>query len=208
MSEITIIRHGQTLWNVQRRMQGQSDSPLSEDGVRQARLLAQRLAKREFTTLYSSDSGRAQHTANCVAEVTGHRVIVDSRLRERHFGIFEGLTGPEIEARHPEAFTRWKSRDPEYVVPGGESALAFRDRAQKCLQDIATRHAGESVVVVTHGLVLDVIYRAAYGIPLGEPRFHELVNAGINQIRYVAGTWRVDVWGDGSHLEEGLRSSI
>jgi probable phosphoglycerate mutase len=185
-------------------MQGHSDSPLSEVGVLQARLLAQRLAKMKFDVLYSSDSGRAQSTARSIADATGHELVVDSRLRERHFGIFEGLTGPEIQARHPDAYALWRTRDPAYVVPGGESLLAFRERAQGCLNEIAMRHPQELVVVVTHGLVLDLIYRAANGIALEEPRVHELVNAGINRLRFDAGTWHIEVWGDGSHLENWM----
>ena len=204
MTQLILIRHGQTEWNEERRMQGHSDSPLTQTGVLQARLLARRLAQMKFAALYSSDSGRAHDTARSIAEITGHDVIVDSRLRERHFGVFEGLTGPEIQVRHPEAYTRWRSRDPAYVVPGGESALAFRERAQGCLHEIAMRHAQELVVVVTHGLVLDLIYRAANGIALEVPRVHELVNAGINRLRFDDGTWHIEVWGDGSHLENWM----
>ena len=208
MTRLILIRHGQTLWNEQRRMQGHSDSPLTQTGLRQAFLVGRRLEQIKFTALYSSDSGRARHTARIVADVTGHNVIVDRRLRERSFGIFEGLTGPEIEKRYPEAYAQWRSRDPAYVMPGGESALAFRDRVQGCLHEIATRQAQELVVVITHGLVLDLVYRAANGIPLEEQRLHELVNAGINQLRFDAGIWHIEVWGDGSHLEQGMPTAL
>ena len=164
MSQLILIRHCETLWNRERRMQGHSDSPLSDIGMRQAQLLARRLQEMKFTSLYCSDSGRAQHTARSVAELTGHELIVEPRLRERHFGIFEGLTALEIEAQHPAAYARFKSRDPHYAVPGGESATGFRDRALACLTEIAGRHVGELVVIVTHGLVCDVAYRAAHGI--------------------------------------------
>src|SRR5688572_19962610 len=93
MTQLILIRHGETLWNTQHRMQGHADSPLTEDGLRQARQLAQRLTQIEFKALYSSDSGRALETARIVAAATGHEIIVDSRLRERNFGVFEGLTG-------------------------------------------------------------------------------------------------------------------
>jgi len=204
MTHLVLIRHGETLWNQQHRMQGHTDSPLTETGARQARLLAQRLAQMEFTALYSSDSGRALETARSVATATGHEVIVDSRLRERNFGVFEGLTGKEMHTLHPDAFTRFKTLDPEFVVPGGESAVAFRDRALGCLREIVTRHTDKVAVVVTHGLVLDMVYRAAYRIPLDEPRTFELMNAGINRCRYNRDIWQVDVWADGSHLEPDL----
>ena len=204
MSQLILIRHGETLWNRERRMQGHSDSPLSDIGMRQAQLLARRLQEMKFTSLYCSDSGRAQHTARSVAELTGHELIVEPRLRERHFGVFEGLTALEIEAHHPAAYARFKSRDPHYVVPGGESAAAFRDRALACLTEIAGRHAGELVVIVTHGLVCDVAYRAANGIELTARRDFALVNAGINRFRYEGGAWHAEVWGDAGHLDADL----
>ena len=132
MTQLILIRHGETVWNQQRRMQGHSDSPLSETGMRQARLLARRLKQIEFSTLYSSDSGRAHHTARSVAAVTGHDIVLEPRLRERHFGAFEGLTGSEIEAKYPADYARFKSRDQAHVIPGGESASQFRARVSAC----------------------------------------------------------------------------
>jgi probable phosphoglycerate mutase len=199
-----LIRHGETVWNREHRMQGHSDSPLSETGLEQARLLAQRMTSFDFSTLYCSDSGRAHHTARIVAGATGHPLQVEPRLRERHFGVFEGLTGPEMQAQHAEAYERFKSRDPDYAVPGGESAQAFRNRALSCLMEIAQRHPGELVVVVTHGLVCDVAYREAKGIDLMARRDFDLVNAGINRFRIDDGKWHAEVWGDASHLHAGL----
>ncbi|MEO7728569.1 MAG: histidine phosphatase family protein [Burkholderiales bacterium] len=204
MTQLILIRHGETVWNREHRMQGHSDSPLSETGLTQAQLLAQRLKDIRFTALYCSDSGRAHHTARTVAEVTGHKLIVEPRLRERHFGVFEGLTGPEMAAQHPEAYARFKSRDPHYAVPGGESATAFRDRALACLTEIAGRHANELVVIVTHGLVCDVAYRAANGIDLMARREFDLVNAGLNRFRFENDKWHSEVWGDASHLNPAL----
>ena len=188
-------------------MQGHSDSPLSETGLKQARRLAGRLKQMPFGTLYSSDSGRAHHTARSVAEVTGHDVVVEPRLRERNFGVFEGLTGPQMQEQHPEAYAQFKSRDPEYVVPGGESARAFRDRALRCLREIAQKHSGEVVVIVTHGLVLDIAYRAAGNIELTAPRTFKLINASLNHFRYDGDAWHIESWGDAEHLGDDLNTS-
>ena len=208
MTQLILIRHGETVWNQQRRMQGHSDSPLSETGERQARQLALRLKQFAFSALYSSDSGRAHHTARSVAEVTGHDIVLEPRLRERHFGVFEGLTGGEIEANYPADYARFKSRDQAHVIPGGESALQFRARVFACFHEIAARHAGELVVAITHGLVLDALYRAALGIATELPRIHELVNAGINRLRYDGGAWHIEVWADGSHLDASVLTSV
>lgn len=204
MAKLILIRHGETQWNRERRMQGHSDSPLSEVGLRQAQLLAQRMKNFEFHALYCSDSGRAHHTARTVAEVTGHKLIVEPRLRERHFGLFEGLTAVEIQERHAEAYEKFKSRDPDYAVPGGESAAAFRERALACLAEIAMRHPSEVVVIVTHGLVCDIAYRAAKDIDLMARRDFHLVNAGLNHFRFEDGRWHVDHWGDAAHLDVEL----
>jgi probable phosphoglycerate mutase len=200
MTQLILIRHGETVWNRERRMQGHLDSPLSATGLRQAHLVARRLAQIEFDALYSSDSERAHRTARSVAEVTGHAIVVEPRLRERHFGVFEGLTGSEIQSNYPADYLRFQSRDPEFVVPGGESALAFRSRVLGCLGEIAERHAGSVVVVVTHGLVLDQLYRAAHGLPLNVLRGNDLINASLNTFRYDTGQWRLECWGDAAHL--------
>lgn len=181
-------------------MQGHQDSPLSETGWRQARQLGQRMANVAFSVLYSSDLGRAQETARSVADVTGHEIAIDDRLRERHFGVFEGLTAGEIEARYPAEYACFKSHDPAYVVPGGESAQQFRERSIACLQELAERHAGDTIAVVTHGLVLDIAYRAAHAIALGEPRPVPLLNASLNIFHYGGQRWHCESWGDVGHL--------
>ncbi|MDP2241418.1 MAG: histidine phosphatase family protein [Burkholderiales bacterium] len=203
MTQLILVRHGETLWNRERRMQGQRDSPLSDTGKHQARRLGQRLADLSFSVLYSSDLGRAYETARSVAAVTGHEIAVDTRLRERHFGVFEGLTSDEIESGFPAEFDCFKSRNPAYVIPGGESAQQFRDRCLSVLEEIAERHLGATVVVVTHGLVLDVAYREAHAIALGEPRPVPLLNASLNVFHYGNRHWRCETWGDVSHLQGG-----
>jgi probable phosphoglycerate mutase len=200
MTQLFVVRHGETLWNREKRMQGQTDTVLSETGRQQAAALGRRLSSMAFAALYSSDLLRAWDTAQAIAAQTGWKIAADSRLRERRFGIFEGLTHDEIDERYPHELTRFQSRDPDYVVPGGESAHAFHARCLPCLQEIAERHRGGEAVVVTHGLVLDALYRAAHGMTLGEPRTVPLLNASVNVFRYGGGAWRLETWGDVSHL--------
>jgi 2,3-bisphosphoglycerate-dependent phosphoglycerate mutase len=201
MTRVILIRHGETAWNRDRRMQGQTDMPLSKEGRAQAVALGARLAGARFAALYSSDLVRAMDTARSVAEATGHDIVTDARLRERAFGIFEGLTGAEIAARYPDELERFHSRDPDYVVPSGESARVFHARCLGCLVEIAERHAGEEVAVVTHGLVLDAIYRAAYAMPFEAPRTVPLLNASLNVFVRNDGAWRMESWGDVDHLQ-------
>lgn len=203
MTDILLVRHGETLWNQQGRMQGQQDSPLTELGVRQARQLALRLKTVSFAALYSSDLGRAYRTAVSIADETGHEVISDVRLRERNFGIFEGLTNSEIRERYPDYHAVFSRRDPDFAMPGGESAVMFHARCLACLADIADRHSGQSIVVVAHGLVLDAVYRAALGMRIEQPRGFPLLNCSINTFRYQDGAWSAVTMCDVTHLEAG-----
>lgn len=200
MTQLILIRHGETLWNTERRMQGQLDSPLTERGLWQARQLGLRLQKQVFTALYSSDLPRAARTAEQIAAVTGHDIRKDQRLRERHFGVFEGMTQKEMQACEPEAYERFMSRDPQYAVPGGESPAAFFARCRTTLEDIAQRHADETIAIVTHGLVLDSAYRAATGLTLDAQRPVPLVNASLNWFAFDGERWSAGLWGDAEHL--------
>jgi probable phosphoglycerate mutase len=205
MDETTliVIRHGETAWNREKRMQGTTDTPLSEVGRAQAQALGRRLADRGFAALYASDLSRALDTARNIAEHTGREIVTDPRLQERRFGIFEGLTAEEIVARYPEEHARFSSRDPDYAVPGGESARSFTWRCIGCLAEIGARHSGDEVVVVTHGLVLDSLYRAAHGLDHGARRPVPLINASLNVFGYDGRAWRLELWGDVSHLAPG-----
>ena len=202
-TEIVLIRHGETVWNSERRMQGQRNSSLSELGRAQARALARRMQNEPFDFLYSSDLDRAVETARAIAAATGHEIRIDSRLRERCFGIFEGLTRDEMKERHPEEYTRFRERDPDYCMPGGESARAFHERCMGVLHDIVGRHTGRRIVVVAHGLLLVALYRAAHALELTEPRTQlELINASLNVFGYADARWRMLSWADQAHLQD------
>jgi probable phosphoglycerate mutase len=199
-TKLIIVRHGETSWNREKRMQGTTDTQLSDLGRAQAQALGRRLKGHDFAALYSSDLSRALHTARAIAEHTGREVVTDERLRERCFGIFEGLTAAEIIARYPGEHSLFASHDPDYEVPGGECARGFVERCLGCLAAIADRHPGAEVVVVSHGLVLDSLYRAAHGLAHGAPRPVPLINASLNRFGYGRGAWRMELWGDVSHL--------
>ena len=198
-----MVRHGETAWNREKRMQGATDTQLSDVGRAQAQALGRRLAGHGFGALYSSDLSRARDTARAIATHTGRAVVTDPRLQERRFGIFEGLTTEEIKSRYPREHALFASGDPDYEVPGGESARGFTQRCIGCLSEIAGRHRGGEVVVVTHGLVLDSLYRAAHGLDHGAPRPVPLINASLNLFGYGNGAWRLVLWGDVSHLAAG-----
>jgi len=201
---LLLIRHGETAWNAEHRIQGRLDVPLSATGVWQTRQLAQRLADEPIDAVVSSDLARAWMTGAPLAEARGLQMIAEPRLRERVFGIFEGKTLDEIAAQHPDELAAWRSRDVDWQVPEGESGTEFIARALAALHDIVLAQRGRTVAVVTHGGVLDVVYRNARALPWDAPREHLMLNASINRVQGQAAPLQLEIvdWGDVSHLEQ------
>ncbi|MGZ9031223.1 MAG: histidine phosphatase family protein [Burkholderiaceae bacterium] len=209
-TQLLVIRHGETAWNAEHRIQGHLDIPLSSTGMRQAGRLAERLANEPVHAVYSSELARAWLTAEPVAERLGLQVLPEPRLRERSFGIFEGLTLDEIAAQHPEAFRLWRGRDPAWAMDGGETGQQLIDRVLEALHDIAGRHRDETVALVTHGGVLDVAYRAARALDWDAPREHQMLNASINRVRVTFSPPALAMldWGDVAHLTESRDETL
>jgi probable phosphoglycerate mutase len=198
------IRHGETGWNRESRFQGHLNSALNDEGLAQAHALGERLAGERFDLLLSSDLGRALQTASAIALRTGHEIVIESRLRERRMGIFQGLTPTEVQARYPQEYARFSSHDPDYVIPEGESARQLFERSVCCFTELARRHAGLTLATVTHGGVLAMLYRHAVAMPLEAPRDFPLHNTGVNRFRHRMGAWQLQSWGDIAHLENAL----
>jgi probable phosphoglycerate mutase len=207
MTELCLVRHGETAWNAEHRVQGQLDTPLSEIGQRQALAVARVLVAGgagRFAALYSSDLARARDTAAPTAHALRLEIRVEPRLRERHYGVFERLTYAECERRYPGDYARFLAHDPEFDFRTGESLRAFYERAVGCLEEIAARHPGEGVLVFTHGGVLDKLYRRVTGMPLTEPRDFRIPNGGLNRVEARREGWRILSWAEESHLEGAL----
>lgn len=205
LTRVIAVRHGETAWNVQTRIQGQIDIGLNDAGRWQAQRLARALADERFDAVYASDLQRAADTARAVAEHHGLALRTDVGLRERGFGEFEGLTWAEVEQQHPEASRRWRDREAAFGPPGGETLASFHERAVSALAAIAARHRGQHIVVVTHGGVLDMLYRAASRIALDAPRTWQLGNASINRVLHGDQGFTLVGWNDHFHLNEPAR---
>ena len=202
-TRITAVRHGETAWNVETRIQGQLDIPLNETGRWQAQRLARALAARESNAaIYSSDLLRAWDTAISIADATKLTLKTDEGLRERGFGTFQGKTYAEIEATWPQDTLRWRKREPDWSPPEGESLLQFRQRVLDTAQTLAARHMGEQIVMVAHGGVMDVLYRAATGLDLQATRTWALGNAAINRLLWTPDGFTIVGWADTSHLDD------
>lgn len=200
-TRILLVRHGQTAWNHDQRIQGHIDIALNAVGQQQAQRLAQSLGDEPMAAVYASDLSRARDTAQAVSEYTGTALYIDPALRERHYGAFEGLTFDDIETQWPEQVQAWRRRDPDFAPDGGESLLDLVERVVPAVHAIARRHAGEQIMLVTHGGVIDVLYRAASGMDLSAKRSWDLTNTAINRLLWTAQGLSLVGWGDVRHLE-------
>lgn len=207
MTELILLRHGETAWNRELRFQGQVDVPLNEVGCEQARRAGSALAAIDsINAIVSSDLQRARQTAELVAHRLGLRVELDRALREQAFGQADGLSVPELQERHPEAWDRWLQFDATYAFPGtAESAIRFSDRILGALVGIANRYPVQRVLIVTHGGVLDMVYRTATKQPLSGPRQCSIPNAAINRVAFElrAGVISAEIleWANITHLD-------
>ena len=201
-TRILAIRHGETAWNVDGRIQGQLDVGLNETGRWQARRLALALSSEAISAIYASDLGRAWDTAQTLAASKGLTVDADAGLRERCFGVFEGKTFVEAEALWPEQTLRWRKREPDFATEGGESLRQLRDRVRQAVGQIARRHAGEQIALVSHGGVMDALYRWATGQEMQAPRTWVLGNAAINRLLWTPDAVALVGWSDTGHLQD------
>jgi len=200
-TRVIAVRHGETAWNVDSRIQGQLDISLNDMGLWQARRVAQALEDEPIAAIYASDLARAWQTALEIAQSHGIEVASDTGLRERSFGLFEGRTFADIDAALPDQARLWRTRDPEFAPEGGESLLTFRERVTGTAARLATRHPGELVVMVAHGGVMDVLYRAATRQELQAPRTWHLGNAAINRLLWTPQGFTLVGWADTAHLQ-------
>jgi probable phosphoglycerate mutase len=201
-TRIIAIRHGETAWNVDTRIQGHLDIPLNARGRWQAAQLAQALADESIKAVYASDLARAWETAGHVAKLQNLDITPEIGLRERGFGTFEGKTFLEIEADLPDQAQRWRNRDPLFTPPGGESLVDLRERVLEAASRLAARHPGELIAMVGHGGVMDVLYRAATRQSIDAPRTWALGNAAINRLMWTPQGFSLVGWADVQHLDE------
>lgn len=205
MTEILLIRHGETAWNAVRRLQGHLDIPLNAEGERQAAALGRALLDESLDAIYSSDLQRARQTAQEIAAPRGMAVQVERGLRERCYGAFEGMLYAEIQQRYPEAHAAWQARDIDVRFPQGvhtaETMREFSERVVDTITRLVADGKYRKLALVTHGGVLECAYRAAQGLGFARKRDFEIRNASINRFQWNGQTLRVLQWGDVTHLE-------
>lgn len=200
VTRFCLVRHGETDWNLARRIQGHTDVPLNATGRAQALAMAYNAAHHRFDAVYSSDLSRALETAAALAEREGLEVLPLPALRERHYGIFQGLTAAEAAVSYPDAHARYLARDPEYDFETGESLRAFAARIMAGIEWLVRHHAGQTLLAVCHSGVLDVLRRHATGQPLEAPRDFEIPNCALNWFHMDGRGWHLERWADRHHL--------
>jgi 2,3-bisphosphoglycerate-dependent phosphoglycerate mutase len=202
MTELILLRHGETDWNRELRFQGHVDVALNAIGLEQARRLARRLAGELAHRLYASDLLRAQQTANPVGRQLALASVTDPALREQSFGLVDGMKVDDIKAQHPHAWEGWLRFHEDFCMPEGESTRQFHSRVMNAVYRLVASHPGETVVVVTHGGVLDMIYRTARSLGLSGPRQSDIPNAGLNRVRVDETGIEILAWADVQHLAD------
>lgn len=200
MTELLFIRHGETDWNRQQRFQGQIDVPLNALGHAQAARLAQRLGSEPWDLMVASDLTRTRETAAPVAQAWVATPLLEPGFREQSFGVLEGLDVPTIKQKHADLWTLWLEHRADFQLPGGESLRRFHRRVMETLEATVERHRGARIAVVTHGGVLDMLWRSAKELPLDGLRACEIPNTGLNRLRWVDGRLLIDGWADAAHL--------
>ena len=202
-TELLLIRHGETDWNRALRFQGQVDIALNDIGHQQAQRVCDHLQRSDWAQalhLHSSDLLRARQTAEPFAQALPRTCQPRTGLREQNFGVFDGLSTLEIQAQHPELWAQWRRFEADFALPQGESTRQFHARVMADLQEIAHSHAGERVVVVTHGGVLDMVWRSVHQLSLNGPRQCDIPNAGLNHLKVTQGRFEILAWASTSHL--------
>jgi probable phosphoglycerate mutase len=200
-TEIILIRHGETEWNSQLRMQGHSNSALSAVGRGQIQALGEWMKNVSFEHIYSSDSLRARQTAEAITQYSGDTLQFDQRIREKNLGVFEGLTSIEARERHPEIYRLFKTGGANYVIDEGESTQQVLDRALEFIEEIRLRHPEQRVVMVTHGGVVRVLMKHTLGISIDAPTSFLIKNTGIFRLVWNE-KWLVSQMDVVSHLEK------
>jgi probable phosphoglycerate mutase len=207
-THIIAIRHGETDWNALGRYQGQTDIPLNEAGLVQAKQAAAFLRDKTIHAIYTSNLSRASQTALEIAQLRNEELGIIPELREQHYGVFQGLTGAQVKERWPDAHQKWHDRVPEFGPEGGETRNEFKERCINALKQVAMQHPGEVLAVVCHGGVLDCLYREAAKLPMDVTRTWSLENAAMNHLRYDENGFSLVDWGNISHLDQVGRDEM
>ena len=206
-TKVCIIRHGETDWNKEGRIQGHIDIPLNDTGRAQALAMAYNSAHFQFSAVFSSDLSRAVETAKALAQRENLEVKTMPQLRERHYGIFQGITKSQAPELYPQAFALYQARDLHFNFETGESLTGFAERVLEIFNWLVKHHSNQQFAVVCHAGLLDVMYRHATGRPLHTERDFAIPNSALNWFHHDGDRWHLDHWDGHHHVKHVLMDS-
>ncbi|WP_034912142.1 2,3-diphosphoglycerate-dependent phosphoglycerate mutase GpmB [Erwinia sp. 9145] len=206
MLQVYLVRHGETLWNAARRIQGQSDSALTEKGERQAHQVGERVKNLGITHVIASDLGRTRRTAEIIADACGCEVILDPRLRELNMGVLEQRELDLLTAEEEGWRSALVDGTPDGRIPEGESMTEMAERMHQALNACRELPEGSRPLLVSHGMALGVLVSTILGLPAYAERRLRLRNCSISRVDYQQSAWLASGWvvetaGDVSHLD-------
>lgn len=207
-TKVCIIRHGETDWNKDGRIQGQLDIPLNKTGRAQAVAMAANAVHFSFDALYSSDLERAIETARALAHYNKLNIQTLAQLRERHFGKFQGLYKAEAPEQYPEAFALYEARDLNYDFETGENLTQFSQRVIAIFNELVKHHPNQQIAVVCHAGPLDIMYRQATSRPLHTERDFAIPNSALNWFHHDGNRWHLDQWDDHHHVKDVMMNPV
>ncbi len=206
---LILLRHGETDWNIQGRMQGRTDTPLNAQGLTQAQRLAERLMREEqIDAIYTSPLARARITAEIVGQKLGLKPIPDERLMERGAGVFEGLTAPEFAERYPDLHRAWLNEAHRPNLPGAEARDDFHRRVAAFLDSIRAEHPHQRIAVVSHGGTLSMLLATLIGLDFYRRSPFRFDNTSFTRVHWTDGTVRVELLNDTCHLNRTDEQSV
>ncbi|WP_350306465.1 2,3-diphosphoglycerate-dependent phosphoglycerate mutase GpmB [Photorhabdus viridis] len=206
MLQVYLVRHGESEWNAAHRIQGQSDSPLTETGEYQAKLVAQRVKSENITHIITSDLGRTRRTAEIIAEVCGCEVILEPRLRELHMGVLERRNIDSLTSEEEKWRKKVLDGTPDWRIPEGESMEELSVRMKAALETCRHLPSGSRPLLVSHGIALGCLVSTILGLPAHAERRLRLRNCSLSRVDYqhspwLASGWIVETAGDITHLD-------
>ena len=196
ITRVSIVRHGETEWNLEDKMQGILDSPLTPKGIALAKELGEKLAGMKFSSIYTSDLGRAWDTAKYINEKLNLKIVPDKRLRERDMGIFATHDWAYVKEHYPDDFKKAVSDDMEYRIPDGQSKQDYVQQIQEFMTFVTEQHPGENILVVTHRGWVDFFMRLVLGISVNARRCFKVGNTSLNVFSFEKGRWMLERFGD------------
>ncbi|CNH30824.1 2,3-diphosphoglycerate-dependent phosphoglycerate mutase GpmB [Yersinia pekkanenii] len=206
MLQVYLVRHGETAWNAARRIQGQTDSSLTDIGIRQANLVAQRVRSQGITHIITSDLGRTQQTAKIIADACGLKMVTDPRLRELNMGVLESRPIESLTSQEEQWRKQMVNGTEGGRIPGGESMTELGIRMHAALDGCLKLPIGSKPLLVSHGMALGCLLSTLLGLPAHAERRLRLRNCSLSRVDYQESPWLASGWviesaGDTAHLD-------